>query len=460
MTVTADAPATEDPALAHLCACGTPREGHAGRHHAGRCLDDDCGCPRFRRDPAELAAEAAREPLDQAMLRWDARRARSNKTARARRAGRFGVGPSDIGECRKRIQFRERPPDDLVVVPADKRTATMGTWLHEGFTALQRSLYPWRMVKPRVLVPGFDEPGEVDSYDPVLGRVIDLKTKGDYGWERVGVFGPDDDDLDQTMLYGLALEEAGLAVREVEIVYLWRKTGDAEHFVRPYDRARALRAAAWLHGVLDSLDAGVELPRDGKGPGVDPLCDRCPFRVTCWQLDAAAAAGRSPQGFVLAHDEPEIAAALTEYVAQRRVASEAGKVKDEIRTYFDGLEPGRYGDVELAWQRATETPVPDVEAWARVVEGELFAAAQEGRPPRFPEELPHPTKVKRTGGGIIVRPVRAAVLEAEERARARLAPFYRSDGSWSCTEDHRTAPCGECGACRQVAAENAALEAS
>ena len=32
--------------------------------------------------------------------------------------------------------------------------------------------------------------------------------------------------------------------------------------------------------------------------------------------------------------------------------------------------------------------------------------------------------------------------------------FRRPDGSWSCTRDHVTEPCGDCDGCRQVAAEN------
>ena len=34
------------------------------------------------------------------------------------------------------------------------------------------------------------------------------------------------------------------------------------------------------------------------------------------------------------------------------------------------------------------------------------------------------------------------------------AAFYRPDGSWSCTRDHVTEPCGDCDGCRQVMAEH------
>jgi hypothetical protein len=35
--------------------------------------------------------------------------------------------------------------------------------------------------------------------------------------------------------------------------------------------------------------------------------------------------------------------------------------------------------------------------------------------------------------------------------------FRRPDGTWSCTRDHVTQPCGNCDGCRQVAAENRML---
>jgi hypothetical protein len=37
---------------------------------------------------------------------------------------------------------------------------------------------------------------------------------------------------------------------------------------------------------------------------------------------------------------------------------------------------------------------------------------------------------------------------------ARIALSYRPDGSWSCTRDGVTEPCGDCDSCRQVQAEN------
>jgi hypothetical protein len=36
----------------------------------------------------------------------------------------------------------------------------------------------------------------------------------------------------------------------------------------------------------------------------------------------------------------------------------------------------------------------------------------------------------------------------------RIALSCRPDGSWSCTQDRATQPCGDCDGCRQVQAEN------
>jgi hypothetical protein len=36
----------------------------------------------------------------------------------------------------------------------------------------------------------------------------------------------------------------------------------------------------------------------------------------------------------------------------------------------------------------------------------------------------------------------------------RIAASYRPDGSWACTRDRVTSPCGECDGCRHVQAGN------
>ena len=42
----------------------------------------------------------------------------------------------------------------------------------------------------------------------------------------------------------------------------------------------------------------------------------------------------------------------------------------------------------------------------------------------------------------------------------RVADSYRPDGTWSCTRDHRTTPCGDCDGCRYVQGANAADRAA
>ena len=42
----------------------------------------------------------------------------------------------------------------------------------------------------------------------------------------------------------------------------------------------------------------------------------------------------------------------------------------------------------------------------------------------------------------------------------RVADSYRPDGTWSCTSDHRTTPCGNCDGCRYIQGANAADRAA
>lgn len=356
------------------------------------------------------------EPVDvgRVIARADEIRPRSKQTALARAEGKWGVGPSDIGECRARIGYRERPPADYVPLPEDKSAAYIGTLIHDGIrrTLKARRRNVWTEMV--VHVPGFDVPGHLDIHEPRIQRTTDIKTCGEWKWERISL-GPVDEDFDQVQMYALALAARGIEVKTVRIVYVRRATGETEPFERPYDEQAALAAAGWLHNVIDTLDYGGELPRDRNGPDLDGVCARCPARAHCWDLDAAAEAGRTPYGYKYVVDDPEIEQALEDYDEYRSEETDAKGRKALVRDALTGIDSGRYGDMELGWQRSTTTQVQDDLKWAAALEAEILVARAEGRPPRSPREIPVPTKTKTTGGGIQVKRVRAATLAAEGR---------------------------------------------
>lgn len=361
-------------------------------------------------------------------LRWlDARRPRTHKTTRARAEGKWGVGPSDLSSCLKAIEFRERPPEGYEPGPVDKAAANVGTMWHEALETAWKRRYPWRRFKVVADVPGLDVPGEADCHDPMTGTVYDWKSCGDWKWERIGKEGPMPAELEQVMLYALALSRAGSLIREVALVYVNRETGSSETFYRPYDEGLALQALGKLVRVMDALDEGRELPRERAGeemlgPTVNALCARyCPHVRTCWDLPNVPA-DRTPEGWLYARDDEDgaIQYVLEDYDANRSAESVAKRRKDFDRTLVVGVEPGRYGDWTLAWTGGgLGEPKPDPEARIEQLEAEMTAALVEDRLPRPPEDLPWPTVRRQRNVAIQVKKVRAATLERETRpARA------------------------------------------
>lgn len=391
------------------------------------------------------AVELADEHPRVAIQMHDAARPRSRKTARARTESKWGVGPSDLSSCRRAVQYRERPPDDLVLNEVDKSAAYLGTMVDEGYKRARRRRYPWRRFsttrKPfHVVIPGIDSPGEPDEYDPIIGRVTDYKTAGAWAWERIGKFGPFPDMWDQALVYGLGLEDAGEKVTEVEVIVVnlsGRENGTTDTFRRRYDRQEALVALARLHAILDGLDAGGDLPRDREGPSVDPICAKfCPFRDYCWQVPAAEAAGRSPESYVLVHDDADVEATLAEYDEGRALESEGKRRKDVARARLDGVERGEYGPYELGWRGGGKKWQPDpaarmrqVEAvagglLARVLELEATLAAAD-MPVEAPTDpgllarLPYPEKEVYSKPSIHVALVRKAERDRREAEAAQ-----------------------------------------
>lgn len=362
------------------------------------------------------------EPVDLKTVLADheATRPRSQQTAVARADGRWGVGPSDVSDCRKAIEYRERPPAGYEPLPEDKTAAIVGSILHEGVaTALRRRRRGrrHRLIEAEVFVPGFDVPGHLDLYERPLGRITDWKFVGDYVWDNEIADGPREDDIDQMMTYGLGLEDAGEPVLEVRVVYVRRaRPSEVEEFTVPYDRERALKVIDYLHSIIDALDNGTELPRDRLGPDFDGICRGCPARADCWELDRAAEAGRSPAGWLFARDDEGIEAAAAAYDEAAKAAKPLIAQKEYARNLLDGVPAGIYGEFEVTWSRnKAKAPVPDVETRLAILEDHLDRVADGVEAPMRPDDLPHPTKPA---------PTRASSISVKRtRAAARVVPI-------------------------------------
>jgi hypothetical protein len=385
----------------------------AGTPARSECREPECDRPIRRRGLCSRHYRQARQverwrelaptapSLKDAMRIADEMRDRSMKTARARAEGRFGVGPSDLTTCRKQIEYRENPPEGYVPDPVDKGAAYVGTMIHEGIAAVRRILYPWCEIEREIHVPGLDEPGHADVWDPIAHRVEDDKSAGEWAWEKIGRDGAREEDIDQAMLYALGLAEEGLTVVTVRLNYIRRANGEVEVFDFPYDRGRALTALGRLHTILDDLTDGRELPRDREGPSIDPICARyCPAVRHCWDLPNVPQ-GRTPESWVKVRDDETIAALLVDYNT-----APTPEAKKRIRVLLTGLDAGRYGDLILGWRGGKTTEVQDHEA--RLVQ--LEAALLAGTPL---SELEYPMKSVTSNVSISVEAVRQATLDAE-----------------------------------------------
>ncbi len=395
-----------------LCLCGGQAHEHVDQLPAG--------CGGFQLDPAwELASRAV--DADTRLVMADvAEYSRRRRAARKAGSG-WNVGPSDAGKCRRAIQYREAPPDGYVPLPEDTRKADVGTTIHTGAAEARRELYPWRMYGLALAVPGLDKPCEIDEYDPITGTATDWKTSGESAWDIIGQQGPWPDNEEQLDIYGLALDLAGYPIRRLRLVYVRRENGEEESFDWLYDRAAAERSLARLVGVVTALDLGVDLPRDRPGPSSDRICQLCPARAHCWNLDAAAELGRSGESYTILGPDPddptiEWAAAL---VAEANAAvTAAEKRKKELVPLIEGIEPREYGDYEV--YRGTSTSYDHKGAAEKMTE--LWKLPEHLRPSA--DALPRPerrrsvyTQVRLTRAAKRARRAAAQAAEATQASQ-------------------------------------------
>ena len=328
------------------CVCGAGRHEHGGKTNRGGCKRT--ACKGYRRDPVDALVETALAAHERGMAD-DLRIAdREHTAARGRRkhVGSVKVSASDSSSCRRAIQYRERPPADLYYSPSDKRAAFIGTLIHDGAMRVRKALYPWRLYEHTVHIEGLGD-SQLDQYDPITATVDDTKTAGSWKWDVVTDGGPPLSEWRQVFIYGLALVHEGYPVEMAQITYVNREKGRDQIFRRPWDQEQAEAAVAYLTNIATQIEMGVEMPRDEPGPDLSPICSRyCEFRDYCWNIPQAADAGRTPQSWTLLGPEPadpEIEAALAEYVEGLEVEKEGVRRKEAAKALIGGIRPDRYG---------------------------------------------------------------------------------------------------------------------
>lgn len=419
---------------AQPCVCGAPRHQHGGSAMTGKC--EATSCRRYRLDPVWALVYAALDSdgvgIGQAIADADNAERERHYRRNPRKPGQWSIGASDTQTCPRKIQYRNAPPPDLVPASEDSREARIGTMIHNDTTRQLKVLYPWRLFDMKVTVAGLDRESALDMFDPITGVVTDVKTAGDWRWDRLGDDGPDWTTWEQVLIYALALMEMGYLVTEVRLAYIKRCNGHDENFSMDWD-AEAIAAAEAardrLIGYATALDLGVDLPKTGTGPSTDALCRRCFARNDCWNIPLAEQLGRSPENVTILGTHPEdaeIAHAIETKVEASKARLAAEKVEDERKALVDGIEPGRYGpdgEFEAYTRRTGNTPLYKA-AFEQVLD---YLELPDGmRPSKDVVAVPR----SRPNTIVVVGRTRKAVLDAEakaERAAAKAAAKAAKD---------------------------------
>lgn len=305
----------------------------------------------------------------------DARRPRSLQT-------QLGASDTVCGRRAAYILHGVTPTDH-----ADKRAAILGTFIHYGLLESARTEYRW-LVERSVqddLIRGHVDVVQLDAataarlparHRPAIPAdvltVEDVKTKSTYMWDRVLRYGATAAELRQVHLYAGALYEEGfedipgqrylsrlgsLDIGRIRFRFINRDSG-AEHIQEiDFDPQRAAEARWWVERVRETSDP-EEMPRDFNGPGLDTICDYCPFRSLCWPGTAPGA----PEQTALIHNDADREQALIDYVKGHELVSEGDRIKKFARKKLDRSPAGVYGPNRLSWRGGNEEERDDVEA--------------------------------------------------------------------------------------------------
>lgn len=305
----------------------------------------------------------------------DARRPRSLQT-------QLGASDTVCGRRAAYILHGVTPTDR-----PDKRAAILGTFIHHGLLESARTEYRW-LVERSVqddLIRGHVDVVQLDAataarvptrHRPAIPAEVltveDVKTKSTYLWDRVLRYGATAAELRQVHLYAGALFEVGfedvpgqrylarlgpLEVGRIRFRFINRDSG-AEHLQEiEFDPQRAAEAQWWVERVRETKDP-EEMPRDFHGPGLDAICDYCPFRSLCWPGTAPGV----PEQTALIHNDADREQALIDYVRGHELASEGERIKKFARKKLDLSPAGIYGPNKLSWRGGNDEEKDDVEA--------------------------------------------------------------------------------------------------
>ncbi|MFD9066739.1 PD-(D/E)XK nuclease family protein [Kitasatospora purpeofusca] len=284
---------------------------------------------------------------------------------------------SGLGGCTRCAAYqlaRYHPTDNHS--HQEQRSSHLGQAVHDWvLPRLAAQLgHELTLVEHDVILPvrGLQIPGRLDLFTPVIGGglLVDLKTHG---------YDPSDDGADPSrtrllQLYGyaLALRMMGYAIEEVAVVPMSRIHGGTSGvWIGEFGPKQEALVDARARDLLRHAEAPAFAPRDAhRGPGLDFVCDSCPFMSMCWPgAEPAQAAEVRTDRDVVAHALGYAEAAAQEKAWRdekayhqaalgrtRPTRYEADGYEVEIKTVAGGRRLDQSSAKELL--RANNLPIP------------------------------------------------------------------------------------------------------
>ena len=165
------------------------------------------------------------------------------------RSKQVDVGPSSIGDCRRRVfmNITNAPK----VNETDSLAAIMGTFIHSGIAEAIKREDPFGdnfMIEQEFAIEGLR--GHIDLYIKDKKQVVDFKTTK---VKSLRYF-PSDQQRMQVQVYGYLLEQNNYSVEKVTLVAIARDgtSQDVREHTEPYDQKMALDGLAWLAQVREA----------------------------------------------------------------------------------------------------------------------------------------------------------------------------------------------------------------
>lgn len=277
---------------------------------------------------------------------------------------------SGLGGCTKRnaysvagIEATDTPP------PEEARMALLGSgahdWLLPAIARVIRRRYDViSQVEHSVVLraAGIEIPGNLDL--AVSDLVIDLKTVREWKLNGVRRAGAYNEHRVQVLGYAFARHQAGQPVRWVSYLYLDRATGEVQPVVEPFDVAAVEAVLRRIETIVRFAEENPDAaPREGRGPGVSLICDRCPWLRRCWGADARP--GRTGVQPAAANNAAALVQILALYANAAAASTAAGKDKDFAKLVLSRTDAGIYGPWKLGRGKDGETD--DTEAMKAIL---------------------------------------------------------------------------------------------